>query len=690
TPASQPTNAPSAAQPAATETNGGAYGFEPPSPGVAPDAWLEVFDLSLDLGFEASFDQRRTRYDAFGRFRREIHQTNRDTRYEETLGLRSRGSLIAPSWLSYDVDVRWGLSQERFVEHKTGRDLSSEPHGDILEYDLSLSLLPQGRISGTAFAQRLDNRIPRAFLPSLDRDRERYGANIVFSSPTLPMQLSFEHLRDHLTSRTRNLDDEQRTGVDTLRYEATWQIGPEHALRFEYEYEDRTDRYSGTRRRFDTSRNYVVLEHTLRFGRDNRSSWENLLRFQDESGDLARDIGEASSRLRLQHTDSLATFYSAQFLRDAFARFTTRTWRGELGATHQLGETLTSTVQIYAFDQDAERNTDFTEWGALADFSYHRPNRFGRFTANLSFNHVSTDATDTNRRGVVVGEAVTFRDPLPAYLVHTDIDLLSLTVTDPQRTRVFVVGRDYFVLRLGRYTALVRIATGRIADRDTVLAHYTYRTFNDRDLMRDRVDLRVQQVFDFGLTPYYAGSLQREHLDEARFVSLRARDVDRHRIGATLRRPRWSVGLEYEYNDDSIDPFQALHANGDVVLYRDARQQLDGRAALSRFWFDGGRGWNGWRAHDTLLLDVGAAYRFYLARGFEADTSALYRYEDDSIYGVTHGVDVSGALDWRIGLFALRFEVEYDVLDLPGSFDDGLSVWLKLRREVPIVARRRR
>ena len=682
------TSAATTSAPASDST--GTYGFQPTSPGVGPSAWLDVFDLTLDLGFEASFDQRRTRFDINDRFGKRYHQTNRDTRFEETLGLRSSGSLIDPLWLLYDVDVRWGLTQERFVEHKTGRDLSAEPTGDILEYDLSLSLLPQGRLSATAYAQRLDNRIPRAFLPSLDRDRERYGADIVFSSPTLPMQLSFEHIRDQLSSRTGDLEDDERNGVDTLRYEATWQIAPEHALRFEYEYEDRTDRYSGTRSRFDTSRNYLVLDHTLRFGRENRSSWENLLRFQDESGTLARDTAEASSRLRLQHTDSLSTFYSAQFLRDAFADFTTRTWRGEIGVTHQLGESLTSTVQLYGFDQDAEENTDFTEWGALADFSYNRQNSLGRFTANLSYNHVATDATDTNRRGVVVGEAVTLRDPLPAYLVHTDVQWLTLIVTDAQRTRTYVVGRDYYVIRLGRYTALVRIPTGRIADRDTVLAHYTYRVNNDRDLARDRVDVRVQQAFDFGLTPYYAGSLQREHLDDSRYLSLGARDVDRHRLGATYRRPRWSAGLEYEYNDDSIDPYQAIHANGDVVLYRDGRHQLDGRAALSHFWFDGGRGWNGWRAHDTTLLDVGTAYRFYLARGFEAEASALYRYEDDSTYGITNGVDLSAALDWRIGFFSLRFEAEYDVLDLPGSFDDGLSVWLKLRREIPVITRRTR
>jgi hypothetical protein len=67
----------------------------------------------------------------------------------------------------------------------------------------------------------------------------------------------------------------------------------------------------------------------------------------------------------------------------------------------------------------------------------------------------------------------------------------------------------------------------------------------------------------------------------------------------------------------------------------------------------------------------------------------LYRYEDDSLYGLTHGVDLTGALEWKIGYFSLRFEAEYDALSLPNSSDDGFAVWLKLKREIPLIARKR-
>jgi hypothetical protein len=578
--------------------------------------------------------------------------------------------------------VRYGLRQDWYEEIRRGPDQSEKPDGDLLEYDLALSLLPQGKISGTAFASRLDTRVPRAFQPSLDRTRERYGGTLLFNDAKLPMRLSFEHVWDDLTSRTDELRDDEKRGDDTLRYEATWQIARNHAVTFNYEYNDRTEQYSGSRTRYDTYRNYATLNHVLRFGEDNRSSWENLLRLQDETGDLARDQYEASSRLRLQHTKELATNWGLQYYRDAFQELETETWRGEGGVTWQPLPELITTGQFWGYQQQADENADFCELGALLNASYARDNALGRFSANASYNHTSTDTRNGDRRGIVIGESVTLRDPLLAFLLQPDIDWETIVVTDATRSRTYLPGRDYAKIRVGRYTALRRVATGQIPDQATVLVSYTYRLAEDLDIQRDRFDVRLQQDFKFGLSTYYAAALQDESVDPSEYVPWRDRNINRQRVGATFRRKRWSIGGEYEYNDDSIDPYQALHGNGDWVVWQAARHQLDAKIVGSQFWFDGAEGLE---ARDTFLLDLGASYRYLLAQNLEATASAMYRYEDDTLYGTTNGVDLTAALDWRIGLFALRFEAEYDLLDLETSRDNSFAFWLKLKREFPIV-----
>ena len=648
---------------------------------------LNFDEFTFDLGFESSYDQQRTRYSTDTSLRRYYKQTNRARRLEETVGLHAAGTLLDPRWLEFDGSGRWGLAQEWFSETRPDPNLHEQAHGQLLEYDLAFTLLPRGKLSGVGYAQQLDSRVPRAFQPSLERTRERYGGELRFNDPHLPMLLSFEHVWDELDSRTADLYSDERRGRNTLRYQATWQITERHSLRLEYEYDDRHEQYSGGDTRFDTTRNYITLSHVLRFGDQGRSSWETSARFQDEAGDLARDNLELTTRLRLAHTDALATNYALQFLRDDFQEVSSRILRGDAGVSYQLGDSLTTAMQLYGLRQNGDAGTDFTEWGGLASVAYNRQNKLGRFSTNLSYNHAATDTQNGNRQGIVVAESVTFRDPLASYLVHPEANLLSIVVTDADRSRIYLAGRDYGAFRMGRYTALRRIPTGQINDGQTVLVSYTYRVFSDYDVARDRVDLRIQQAFKCGLTPYYAASFQNENLDQTRFLSYRARNVNRQRIGVTYRRRRWSAGLEYEYNDDAIDPYQALHCNGDVVLWQRARQQLDAKTTIARFWFDGS---NELASRDTLLLDLGTSYRYLLRRDLELNAAAMYRYEDDSLFGITHGADLSAALEWIIGHFTLRFEAEYDLLDLSGSRSDGASVWLKLKREIPVLGGLRR
>ncbi len=655
-------------------------------------ALRSLFDfeaLTLELGFESAYDRRHVTQETRTSRRRTptYRQTNRATRFEETLGLRGSGSLIDEKVATFDFGLEGGWTQEHFEEVAPGPDRSERPDGSLFNYDLDFTFFPRGKLSASAYAKRLDSRVPRAFQPSLDRTLERYGAGLYFSDPKLPMRLTFEHTWDELTSRTADLLDDEQRGRDTVHYEATWQIDQHHSLRLDYEYVDRREEYSGTNTRFDTTRHYLTLQHTLQFGHKNRSRWETLARFQEESGDLARDNAEVSTRLRLQHDDKLSTNWAAQFLRDAFEELTTTTWRGEGGIAYEWDKDFVTSMQLYGLQQQVDANADILEWGGLANVSYARENAWGRFSTNLSYNYVRTDTHDGDRGGIVIAEAVTFRDPLLTYLAQADVDPRSIIVTDATRARTYLGGRDFIALQVGRYTALRRLPNGNIADRETVLVSYTYRARDDYDLQRHRIDFRMQQQFEGGLKPYYALSIQDEELDNPNRLRFAGRNVNRHRIGLTYEQKRWSVGVEYEYNDDAVDPYQAIHANGDVVLWHAARNQLDGKTTFSRFWFDGS---NELTPRDTTLVDAGLSYRHLLARDLEANASAMYRYEDDSLFGVTHGIDLTSALEWRIGYFSLRFEAEYDVLDLPGSRDDTLAVWIKLKREIPLIERRRR
>jgi len=673
------------AESASSEYNYDDYYAEPQDTKPSPLS-LEYF--ALDLQLEAQAERRTVRTDGQGFGLPNFAQNNRFYRIQETMGLQAGGEVGRERrWLRYDTEFRFGLSHERYVENSPAGNLETSPDSTLLQYDINLELFPAGKLSATAFASKLQDRIQRPFLPSLDRRAERYGIGLFYHDPKLPMQLTYEHTFDDLTSNSRFLLDDEERAEDTLRYELTWQPTQHHSLNLQYEYERRTEQYSGTRNTFNTERNYLILNHALQFGDQHRNRLDTIFRIEEESGDLPRDALEFAPSLRLQHNDHLFTSYRAQYLKQSFFNLDTDTLRGDWNITHQHDDGLTSTFGVYGLRQDTNLNADTTEWGVNANFAYTKENRLGRFSSSLSYLHSDTQTNDGGRGGVVTFESVTFRDPLPSQLAQLNVDLNSIVVWSANRTRVYIPGRDFLVLPIGGVTSLVRVRNGRIADRETVLVSYTYRTFNDFHVSRDRLDWRIQQQFDNGFDVYYALSLQDEDIDRSNFLVFQERNINRHRLGTVYRKERWSAGLELEYNDDSIDPFMAVHTNGDVSILQDAHHQLNARGTYSFFRFEGQ---DFFRPRQTNLVDVGLQYRYLFNQDLEANATASYRYESDTLFGETNGVDLTAGLAYKIGLFSVLLEVEYDALDLPSSTDNTAAVWLKFRRDIPIIGEARR
>ncbi|MCH7871393.1 MAG: hypothetical protein IID33_06805, partial [Planctomycetes bacterium] len=112
----------------------------PDSPDRTPP--LKFDELSFELGFEAEAQRRRVTTDTRQRYASRHRQTNDEWRFEETLGMRSSGTLFGQRVMRFDTFARWGLSQERFNEKSPGRNLASSPDAQILDYDCHLEVFP--------------------------------------------------------------------------------------------------------------------------------------------------------------------------------------------------------------------------------------------------------------------------------------------------------------------------------------------------------------------------------------------------------------------------------------------------------------------------------------------------------------------------------------------------------------------
>jgi len=666
----------------------------PPPPPKEP-GWFHLDHLGGYLELEGYYEQQRRRrltsQNWHGLFDPEHRQRNVDWGFRERLGVELSGDIVHPYVFAFDGRLSFGLEQSHFRETINGWSQTDEDTGVLLDFDLRARFLQGGALNGEIYARRADNRVPRRFLPSLDEERMLYGAAFSLRSEIIPMRLTLER---ETVDRDGGLDeyDQEETRETRLEYEADVLFSDFHTLNIRYEFNDLAEDIAGGDFHFRTRRHEWTLEDRLEFGPGHRHRLDTTLRIQAEKGPLARDLFEFTPRVQLSHTDHLTSYASYQFLKERYEENGLESHRGEYTLVHQLFDSLTTTGSLFGqyerFDDDV---TAYTH-GASVRSTYQKKNRLGTFRAEAGYAWDQRRERGGEGEFIQTRESATFHDPHPVVLGEAFVVLSTVLVTNPQRTQVYLPFRDYFVTRLRGSVAVHRVPTGQIADGDSVWISYKYRRPTRTRIDTQQFDARVEQQFTFGLRPYYEFNFRHQEIADPLAQSLfdwelLEDNLTRHRVGADYTRDRWSVGVEYESEDNRYDPFDAIHLNGQVTVLQTDRANAALSATYSRFYFDspltGGTSVKGSPDNrDVDLLDVSFDGQFDFHDRLSAQLALAYRWENDSVDGVTHGVDVEASLVYLLGQTQIELTGEYDLLELPGSDDDGLGVWLRVRRNL--------
>ena len=451
-----------------------------------------------------------------------------------------------------------------------------------------------------------------------------------------------------------------------------------------------TNAIFGTRTTFDTTQNVLRLDDRLQFGTQHQHLWENTLEYEEDTGDLPRNHIYLGSRVALQHSKRLTTEYKYEYSRDSYGDTTQSTDR--LGksqditfdtnrfdwiATWRPTDSLAGIGNLFASHDTSDEGLASNLFGGLVRFSGNRENRYGTLSGTVGYQYDYVDTDFGDRTGTLVNETVTFRHSTPQFLTHSDVETGTILVTDLARKQLYYLGKDYLFIQSGKYTALIRQPFGRIAENQPVRVDYRYRTIRSGRFQTHQFDARLQQDFKSGWTPYYEVLLRRQSIDTTDSFFIEPNNVDRQRIGLTYHRKTWLVGGEAEFDDETIDPYNALHFNGNWTILQRMIDQLAVRTEVSKYWY------RNLEQRKPIVFDVGLDYSRSVTNRLSATANVLYRHEHDSVLGTTNGVDARTGVAYKIGELTISADLEYDMLDIADYDEDGLSFWIKVRRDFP-------
>ncbi|NOT02420.1 MAG: hypothetical protein HOP29_17585 [Phycisphaerales bacterium] len=635
------------------------------------DAYLEM---------EAGLEQHRVRSQD-GSGRTNARQTNRTASIYPIIGLTIDGDMVHPHLFDFSGSLGVGYTESRFREERLDFTDADRSTGFLHEFDLRADFLKTKPLSGGIYGTRRDDRIGRLFLPSLREVRTEWGSSWSLRHDVFPIRFSFDRVD---TDRTGNRDeiDDERIRQDRLRLGGDWKIDEHHRVTYEYEHARTQQKFQGGEVDFDTTRDVVRLEHELEFGADYRHRLFTVFRYQEETGDLAEDLFEIRPELTLKHSEELSTRFSYDGRRERYDGLEVELHRFDAELRHQFRKELTTVFNFYGLEERTDDDVETSQGGGSVDWHYGRDNALGRFTGELGLAFDSERTRGDGGLRAVRNESGTFRDPLPVYLTRAHVVPISLRVTDLTGTLVYQAGLDFAATRTADRVALFRLASGRIANGQTVLIDYYVETPADGSIDTLRMDFGLQQAFESGLTPYYRFNYRNQEADASQGFDFIADRTNHHRMGVTYTRPQWSAQGEFEIFDDTIDPYDAFRIGGGWVVVRSDRQLFDVRLDFGQYLFVGGE-----LDREVSEINLSARHECRLNDFWTSTVHTTWRWEDDSVRGTTNGLDLEGILAYRRGNMAIEFTLEYDLLRIAGSREDSVGAWINLRWDMEDIAR---
>lgn len=473
----------------------------------------------------------------------------KETRFEERLDLKARGSIYHSNFLEFDLNTSFGLRQQLFRG-----DVSDNKYTYPYEYNINLNFLRQKPYGFTLFANRSSNPIGREFFETIDVDSDSYGGAFRYQNKLFPMTLLLMNQSTKEDSRDFKRDRTERTAD----FRVSNKLDSILESQFRYVYKDLIEELP-TKQEV-TSHDYS-LNSTLGYGKIRGFSNISYLK---QSGFYDMDQFRVVENFYINHTKTFTTLYNYNFSYFDTENFRSNLNQGSIGFRKTFYESLIAEVKGEMSLTDA---TDFKEtfYGPNVSLSYRKKVPGGVLSAGYRFFYRRTDREAEAGVIKIFGERIVLSDSQRTFLANPNVILSSVVVRDTFGV-LLTLNVDYRLLQSGILTEIQRVA---LPDNTAVVVDYEFSS--PRSLEYDTLSNGVNLRYDFqrfiALYYNYLNTQQKEISD--RHISETTQtlyDTEKNLFGAEWKWRWFNVVGEYEDDNSELNPLTAWRIRGNFSI----------------------------------------------------------------------------------------------------------------------------
>lgn len=426
--------------------------------------WLKIRISQMELGAYAEKLTEKTTYEG----------SDRSTTFESsllapTLSLSMMGSVYHPNFLRFSIASEGGYGWGTQRTKSTTTDRKDHIHYFGM-FRGNAVLLAGKPVSGQLYSTYGRTHREYDFFTRATVDALTYGGRVTYQSPSVYIGSQYTRTDEHVSDASSSYDSAQ----DLFNFDANrYRLAGSTAFNYSFSQSRFSDQGSPDGTRMHS----VALADNERLGSREQADLQSGVTYtHEESATDPSDQATGHASLGLDHTPDLSSYYTASYDHFETGDFISDSAGGSAGLSHQLYESLNSSVTA---DGSTSHSSDDTgsgytrQYGATWNEGYRK--RLGARHRLRLDNTLSVSHTDQKTGGRVVNERHSFPAPPQSesfVLGRAGVIESSIVVSDENNLRLFVRGIDYEIFPSGSRLEIRRIPGGRITQGGTVLVDY--------------------------------------------------------------------------------------------------------------------------------------------------------------------------------------------------------------------------
>jgi hypothetical protein len=527
---------------------------------------FKMTGLNGVLSFRYAFDERSDTSASGG-------SSGDSTRWQQSFNIRTRSYVYHPALLEMFLSAGSTFSQYSYDSNPYNKDR-------LLTYSATLNFLRLKAYPFTVFFSQSNPEVATGLTGRFDTVQNKFGIQGRLKKPLLPVNVNWRATRDETKGSGFDalIDNSvDRANLNTaLRYKRSQDI----SLDLNWLQQESRSGSPGlpiSETLIETISSRVFAKNV--FGNEKQIRLNQNLdhRQEERAGAGAKKVGVEnlgySGNLSWKHSDRFSTQGNYSISDTERGTTWSRGQRLRVGTSLRFGQGLTLNGSgTLSSDKSPDILRDAKSLIFAAGYGFSLP--FGRLSMSASLGASHTDQDSAADTAEVFEESATLNGLVPVALQEEFVVTSSVSVTNVDRTQVFIEDTDYRLVTIGDTTTLERLVTGNIFDGQEVLVSYDFRTGGTVEYGSRSQSIAANLSFSTrGSLFFNLANSSNDVLSGTPTTSLN--DRTRLDLGGKIDYPftgGWSVGGEVRYTkeDQDISPY--------------VRTSLDAYVQLPRYW----------------------------------------------------------------------------------------------------------